>query len=68
MDKIFYNINGNSYYVLFGGKGQKSFLCNLENNSNAKYVICAMLENNSWWHGNYFNDFEEAYESWKGSK
>lgn len=66
MEKVFYNTNGNSYYILFGGKGKKSFLCNLNDNYSAKYVICAILEENSWWQGNYFNDFEEAYAHWKG--
>ncbi len=62
MEKIFHNINGNSYYVLFGSKGKRAFLCNL---NSEQYVICAMLEENSWWQGNYFQDFEEAYNYWK---
>lgn len=65
MDKIFHNFNGNSYYILFGEKGKKSFLCNLNDNNNAKYVICAILEENSWWQGNYYESFEEAYEDWR---
>ncbi len=65
MENIFYNENGNSYYILFGGKSKRSFLCNLKENINAKYVICAILEDSSWWQGNYFNDFEEAYQHWK---
>lgn len=62
--KLFYNNNGNTYYILFGGKGKKSFLCNIERQ---QYVICAVLEEDSWWQGNYFENFEEAYRSWKGS-
>lgn len=62
--KLFYNNNGNTYYILFGGKGKKSFLCNIERQ---QYVICAVLEADSWWQGNYFENFEEAYRSWKGS-
>ena len=62
MEKIFHNINGNSYYVLFGSKGKRAFLCNL---NSEQYVICAMLEENSWWQGNYFQDFEEEYNYWK---
>ena len=65
MDKIFHNSNGNSYYILFGGKGKKSFLCNLNNNSSANYVICAILEENSWWQETYYESFEEAYEDWR---
>lgn len=65
MDKIFYNSNGNSYYILFGGKGKRTFLCNLNNNSSANFVICAILEENSWWQGNYYESFEEAYEDWR---
>lgn len=62
MKKLFYNVNGNTYYILFGGIGMKSFLCNV---SIEQYVICAILESNSWWQGSYFNNFEEAYEKWK---
>lgn len=60
--KLFFNNNGNTYYILFGGKGKKSFLCNIERQ---QFVICAILEENSWWQGNYFENFEEAYRSWK---
>lgn len=65
MKKIFHNINGNSYYILFGTKGKRAFLCNLEKNNSAQYVICAILEENSWWQGSYFEDFEDAYNYWK---
>lgn len=65
MEKIFYNTNGNSYYILFGGKGQRSFLCKINDNSCSQYVICAILEENSWWQGNYYESFEEAYEDWR---
>ena len=61
MDKIFYNINGNMYYILFGKKGERAFLCNT---NTEQYVICAILEENEWWQGQYFNNFEEAYEEW----
>ncbi len=63
MNKIFYNMNGQIYYVLFGGKGEKSLLCNV---NDEQYVICQILEDNSWWQGSYFNTFEEAYQTWKG--
>ena len=65
MEKIFRNMNGQIYYILFGEIGKRSFLCNLFDNENAKYVICAILEENSWWQGSYFNDFEEAYKYWE---
>ncbi len=65
MDKFFYNMNGNSYYILFGGKGKRSFLCKINDNGCAQYVICAILEENSWWQGNYYESFEEAYEDWR---
>ncbi len=61
-EKIFHNVNGNTYYILFGRKGGSAFLCNLNANN---YVICVILEENSWWHGCYFEDFETAYEYWK---
>ena len=65
MDRIFYNMNGNSYYILFGGKGKRSFLCKINDNGCAQYVICAILEENSWWQGNYYENFEKAYEDWR---
>lgn len=43
--KLFFNNNGSTYYILFGGKGKKSFLCNIERQ---QFVICAILEENSW--------------------
>lgn len=63
--KLFYNNNGNTYYILFGGKGKKFFLCNIERQ---QFVICAILEEHSWWQGSYFEDFEQAYKSWKGNE
>ena len=65
MKRIFYNTNGNAYYILFGGIGKKSLLCNLEKE---QYVICSILEDDSWWQGNYFISFEDAYKKWKGEK
>lgn len=62
MEKIFYNVNGKVYYILFGKFGQKAFLCNLKEN---QFVICQLLEKNSWWHGEYFIDFDKAYTKWK---
>ncbi len=61
MNKLFRNENGNTYYILFGGKREKSFLCNI---NQEQYVICAILEENSWWQGQYFDSFEEAYKEW----
>lgn len=62
MKNLFYNNNGNVYYILFGEKGKRAFLCNV---NYKQYVICSILEENSWWQGQYFEDFEEAYEEWK---
>lgn len=62
MEKLFSNINGNSYAIIQGGKGKKSLLMNLYRE---QYVVCAILEENSWWQGNYFDNFEEAYEYYK---
>lgn len=58
MEKLFLNMNGNSYAIVQGGKGKKSLLMNL---NHEQYVVCAMLEENSWWQGNYFDNFDEAY-------
>lgn len=63
--KLFFNNNGSTYYILFGGKGKKSFLCNIERQ---QFVICAILEENSWWQGSYFENFEEAYKKWQEFK
>lgn len=68
MEKIFKNENGNSYYILFGEKGKRAFLCKINDNGCAQYVICAKLEENSWWQGSYYDDFDEAYKDWKGGK
>ncbi len=62
MEKLFSNINGNSYAIIQGGKGKKSLLMNLYRE---QYVVCAILEENSWWQGDYFDNFEEAYEYYK---
>ncbi len=62
MGKLFSNINGNSYAIIQGGKGKKSLLMNLYRE---QYVVCAILEENSWWQGDYFDNFEEAYEYYK---
>lgn len=62
MNKIFCNENGNSYFILFGGNGKTSFLCNL---NEEEYVICALLQKTNWWQGDYFNNFEEAYNCWE---
>lgn len=62
MEKLFLNINGNSYAIIQGGKGKKSLLMNLYRE---QYVVCAILEENSWWQGDYFDNFEEAYEYYK---
>lgn len=48
MSKLFYNNNGHTYYVLFGQKGETAFLCNVDIE---QYVICAILEEHSWWQG-----------------
>lgn len=62
MEKLFSNINGNSYAIIQGGKGKKSLLMNLYRE---QYVVCAILEENSWWQGDYFDNFDEAYEYYK---
>ena len=62
MEKLFLNMNGNSYAIVQGGKGKKSLLMNL---NYEQYVVCAILEENSWWQGNYFDNFDEAYEYYK---
>lgn len=62
MEKLFHNLNGSTYYILFGKIGEKAFLCNINKD---EYVIVAMLEENSWYHGNYFFDFDKAYEYWR---
>lgn len=61
MKKIFYNLNGSSYYILFGEKGKSAFLCNVDKK---EYIICEVLEDFSWHNGNYFFDFNKAYEYW----
>lgn len=62
MKKLFINMNGNSYYLLFGSKGEPALLLNMNCN---QYIVCAILEEASWWQGNYFEDFDKAYEYYK---
>ncbi len=50
------------YFLLKGEIGKPAML--LDTNSN-EIVICEMLEDNSWWHGNYYFNFDEAYKVWK---
>lgn len=65
MNKIFKNENGNVYYILYGEKGQRAFLCNMNFD---QYVICKVLEDNSWWHGTYFDKIDDAFEYWQNNK
>ena len=50
------------YFLLFGEVGKPAMLLDTESN---EIVICETLENNSWIHGNYYFNFERAYEEWK---
>lgn len=62
MKNMFFNSNGNAYYILFGKIGETAFLCDINKD---EYIIVAMLEQNSWYHGNYFYNFEDAYNYWR---
>ena len=62
MSKLFYNLNGNTYYILFGKRKERALLCNIDTE---QYVICQILEENNWWHGEYFYNFDEAYKKYK---
>ena len=59
MKKLFSNSNGRNYCVVKGGFGKRSLLVNMDID---EYVVCAILEENSWWQGHYFSDFDEAYK------
>lgn len=61
MRRLFQNRNGNNYCILFGSKGGPALLINM---SEDKYVVVAILQDYDWWQGNYFNNFEDAYEFW----
>lgn len=62
MNNIFYNENGKQYYLLFGKKGKNALLLDL---NEKLYIVCAILEEKSWWQGSYYNDFEEALKDYK---
>lgn len=62
MERLFINNNGECYHILFGQIGSPALLSNM---NEKQYVICRILEENSWWHGEYFSDFDEAYEYYK---
>lgn len=54
---------GGSYYLLFGGElGKPAMLLNTESD---EIVLTHCLEKNSWHHGNYNFNFDEAYKKWK---
>ena len=65
MERLFVNSNGRSYAIVKGGKGKRSLLINIYSN---ECVVCAILEDDSWWQGNYFEDFDEAYKFFKEEK
>lgn len=62
MTKIFKNNNGNQYFILFGKQGEQAFLCSVDCK---QYVICEQLNEESWYYGKYFYNFEDAYKFWK---
>lgn len=62
MKKLFSNSNGRNYCVVKGGLGKRSLLVNM---NIEEYVVCAVLEENSWLYGSYFNNFDEAYKYYK---
>ena len=55
--RILKNENGKDYYILFGEKGSRALLCGINVN---QYVVCCVLEKTSWFHGMYFENFDEA--------
>lgn len=61
-NKLFYNENGEAYYILFGKQGERALLLNI---NKEQYVICRILEKISWWNGSYYIDFDSAYQDWK---
>ena len=62
MKKLYVNSNGQVYYLLFGKIGKPSLLLNMNYD---QYVVVRMLEKNSWWHGEYFINFDDAYDFYK---
>ena len=61
-NRYFENDNGQEYVIVAGGKGKTSLLINLYS---SQCVVCANLQETSWYQGNYFNDFDEAYKYFK---
>lgn len=62
MKKIWIGQAG-SYYLLFGGElGKPAMLLNLDSD---EIVLTHYLENNSWHHGEYMFNFDEAYKKYK---
>lgn len=59
--RILKNENGQDYYILFGKEGDRALLCGINVN---QYVVCGVLEKTSWFHGTYFENFDEAYKFW----
>ena len=62
MKRLFKNVNGNNYCILFGKIGEPALLINM---SEDKYVIVGVLQEKDWWQGTYFDNFEDAYKEWQ---
>lgn len=64
----FNNQNGNSYVILALNSNRTALLCKIAGfEAAASFVVCKELnfESHDWYHGAYFDDFEEAYNYYR---
>lgn len=64
---FFDNKNGKRYWKIFGEAGKPGLLISLtdETDYGPKYIVAGVMESASWYGGQYFADFDEAYNEYK---
>lgn len=66
MSFYLHNDNGLKYLVILGKKGSVALLTPLsERETGPVYIVCEILEENAWYSGSYYEDFDEAYFEYK---
>lgn len=61
---VLHNSNGKDYCIVLGRLGKPAFLVRL-NDEPRKYIVCDELEPTAWFHGEYYDDFEEALKAYR---
>lgn len=64
MKHLLENTNGQKYCIILGEYHKPALLCRLSDEPRP-YIVCEMLSASDWYHGSYFDDFDEAYKKYK---